>query len=39
MKIVHMKDLRCLELEKQIHMQENQINNLHKENDKFLTES
>lgn len=28
MKIVHMKDLRCLELEKQITLQETQINNL-----------
>ena len=38
MKIVHMKDLRCLELEKQIHMQETQILNLNKEKDMEFNE-
>lgn len=36
--IVHLRELRCLELEKQINMQENQIKNLHLENEKEMNE-
>jgi len=35
-KIVHMKDLRCLELEKQVNFHETQLANLHKDNDRLM---
>ena len=38
-KILHMKDLRCLELEKQVYLQENQVVNLTRQNDKYCHES
>jgi len=38
MKIAHMKDLRCLELEKQVNLHETQLANLHKENERFIDE-
>lgn len=36
--IVHFRELRCLELEKQIKMQETQIKNLHLENEKEMND-
>jgi hypothetical protein len=38
MKMVHMKGLRCLELEKQVYLHENQLQVLTKENERLIQE-
>jgi len=38
-KIIHQKDLSCLELEKHVHLQEQQLVNLTRDGDKYYNES
>lgn len=38
-KILHMKDLRCLELEKQVNFHETQLASLHKDNNRMTVKN